>query len=1047
MADFSHVAFISAGAGSGKTWRLTEALEGALTAEGVDPAHVIGTTFTVKAAGELRDRVRERLIAGGRVTLAEQTAQALIGTVHSVCERLLQRFAFERGLSPRLQVLSVEDGQRLFNEALDDVLASGEAREMNAIAARLGVARWQGAVKNVVDKARENAIDADALAAMGAANADDLLAFFPEPEAEDLSENLRTAVQSAVAGIDVNADRTATTRKYLAELQELGAQLGHPQCPWATWLSLANRKPAKASAKFAARVQEAAHRYDRHPGLHADLRKGIESVFDIAARAMRRFQALKRQAGLIDFADMESLLLAALDDPNVAKRLAEGLELLLVDEFQDTNPMQLALFVKLAQLARRAIFVGDVKQAIYQFRGCDQQLVFNALRELAAGDAATTRLERNWRSRPPLVRYVNEVFAAAFAKDGMERADVVLKPQREEQTLTPAVARWMLPGARRKRAADCAALASGIAELVQSGCRVIDPRDGGERPVRCGDIAVLARTNDHVDEVASALQRQRVPTKMTLRGLLDTTETGLARACLRCLNDDSDTLAAAEVMALADGEPAETWLADRLQWLEAGKPPWDWGAEHPIVGRLRALRGNAASQSPAEAAAQAITDICLREIVAGWGPDAPRAAQRQRNLDAFLDLAGSYEAHCEALGSAATLTGFLFWLDAPRAPELDLQPVIPSGDAVHVLTYHRAKGLEWPVVIAADFDYEERLPLWDVRIKLLAPFDVRAPLAGRMVRWWPNIFGERTRSIAVRDAIHDSPEAVECAQASASEQRRLAYVGMTRARDSLIITLPQNVKESAWLHAFNSPFLLPDSDALTLPSGRRAPAATLTLAHTDAADAAKDYAPRWFETRRRQPPGLPATLPASGTAPAAGAAAVETVAFGKRIPLRGDDMASIGNALHGIIAMCLINPHGRDNLQRAQRILEAREIAAALRAEDAIAAAERFRAWLQEKFAPRRIHVEYPIRQALDGGQVRTGKMDVLLETDSAAVVIDHKSFPRPRSEWAAEALKHSGQLNAYAEALRAAGRKAETWIHFPITGGAVRVCCNGAAA
>ncbi|MGH8310376.1 MAG: UvrD-helicase domain-containing protein, partial [Steroidobacteraceae bacterium] len=107
--DFSHVRFISAGAGSGKTYRLTVELERALVEEGIRPSRVIGTTFTVKAAAELRERVRERLIQAGRAQLAEQTAQALIGTVHSVCERLLRRFAFELGLSPDLHVASLDD--------------------------------------------------------------------------------------------------------------------------------------------------------------------------------------------------------------------------------------------------------------------------------------------------------------------------------------------------------------------------------------------------------------------------------------------------------------------------------------------------------------------------------------------------------------------------------------------------------------------------------------------------------------------------------------------------------------------------------------------------------------------------------------------------------------------------------------------------------------------------------------------------------------------------------------------------------------------------
>src|SRR5690606_22946008 len=164
--DFAHVTFISAGAGSGKTYRLTEELEKALTEGGIAPSAVIGTTFTVKAAGELKERVRSRLIESGRMQLGEQMAQALIGTVHSVCERLLQRFAFELGLSPALEVMSLEDGRRFFNQALDDVLSLPRVREMNALAARLGQEDWQAAVKAVADKVRENDLGPQALPAM-----------------------------------------------------------------------------------------------------------------------------------------------------------------------------------------------------------------------------------------------------------------------------------------------------------------------------------------------------------------------------------------------------------------------------------------------------------------------------------------------------------------------------------------------------------------------------------------------------------------------------------------------------------------------------------------------------------------------------------------------------------------------------------------------------------------------------------------------------------------------------------------------------------------
>ena len=423
--SLAHVRFISAGAGSGKTYRLTEELERALTEGTAKPAGVIATTFTVKAASGLRDRVGTRLVARGRAALAEQMAQALVGTVHSVCERLLARFAFELGLSPALNVASVEDGARLFNQALDEALSADRVREMNLCVVRLGLVddrsgrSWQGHVKKIADQARSNDIRACALATMGRESAGRFLAHFPEPSCdEQATAALIAAIRKAIASIDLRSDTTKGTAGYVAALRDAAAMLGRDECPWPLWIGLAKKSPAKRSQTAATPVQAAASLYDRHAGFHADIRAYVEGVFAIAGEALARFQAIKTERGLIDYEDMEQLALRALDEPAVEERLGEELDLLLVDEFQDTNPMQLALFMKLARFAREAIFVGDVKQAIYGFRGSDPELVrstLDALRKRGCSDAV---LEKSWRSRPPLVRYLNTVFAAATTPGG-----------------------------------------------------------------------------------------------------------------------------------------------------------------------------------------------------------------------------------------------------------------------------------------------------------------------------------------------------------------------------------------------------------------------------------------------------------------------------------------------------------------------------------------------------------------------------------------------------------------------------------------------------
>ena len=1045
-ARWQHVRFVSAGAGSGKTYRLTEELERALVEDGVEPSRVLGTTFTVKAAAELKERVRERLIANGRPQLSAELAQAMVGTVHSVCERLLKRFAFELGLSPEMNVASLEDASELLGRALDEVLDSRTVRTMNSLSARLDMyssygndARtWRDDVESLVRQARDNDIGSRALAGMGRDSASTLLEFFPEAQATDWDQDLLDAVRDAIHAIEGGGDTTAGTARYLQTLKAAIYELRRPPCAWSQWIKLSKSKATKKSEPIAARVRAAASAFACHPLLHADIRGYIEGVFEIAAGALERFQALKTERGLIDFSDMERLTLHALDHPEIEAQLGAELALVLVDEFQDTNPMQLAIFMRLAALAERVIFVGDVKQAIYAFRGCDPDLVFKTLAAIASSGGSEDVLAHSWRSRPALVHYINAVFTQAF--DGeIAPEQITLAPVRVECTESPAVLAWHIAGSVEARAA---ALADGIADLVASGYQVVDPDSGRVRAITWSDIAVLAATNPHVEALAKALRAAQVPMKMTLRGLLTVPEVCLARACLRRLNDRSDTLATAEILAMADCTEPEAWLDARLDALARGVDSYAWAEDsHPIVGKLKELRAQSTTQSPVEIVARVLNYVGVREIVTAWGPSAIKAAQRQRNLDALLNLAVEYERHAHAQHAAATLTGFLFWLENPHSAELDVQPVVTTGDAVHVATYHRAKGLEWPVVVATDFHYEWRARLWEPRVESdAATFDVERPLEERHIRFWPPVFGGRSRDIPVLDAIVASAEGERCRRKARAENRRLAYVGLTRARDALVLALPtQNPKSDAWLHAFDSEYLVPQGETLTLPDGTSIAARSIELAPEGGASP-KLFQPRWLPARRPLEAAERETLYPSSAPPDPNAQVVETVTFDARVRLSGNDMPAIGSALHAVIAAELVNPGGRDAAHRVRALLEGYGVGSYVSADDALGAARRFRHWVTTRFAPTRVLAEWPISERLENGRQLRGTIDVLLETAQGWIVIDHKSSPRPRAEWPDELAEYAGQLARYRRALFAAGHPvAECWLHFPVGGGAVR--------
>ena len=152
-------------------------------------------------------------------------------------------------------------------------------------------------------------------------------------------------------------------------------------------------------------------------------------------------------------------------------------------------------------------------------------------------------------------------------------------------------------------------------------------------------------------------------------------------------------------------------------------------------------------------------------------------------------------------------------------------------------------------------------------------------------------------------------------------------------------------------------------------------------------------------------------------------------------------MARVGDGLHAVIAMVLVNPAAPDAVDRARAILEAHEAAASVPRRG-----PRWRprgaSWSSSANAsnPPQSASSTPIAHLLDDGRNAAGRVDVVLETEEGAVILDHKSSPLAESKWPTEALRHSGQLAAYRDAFAAAGRPASTWIHFAVSGGAVRV-------
>ena len=1061
LTSSAPITFISAGAGSGKTHRLTELLQQALCDDGVRPAGVMATTFTNKAATELRERVQKHLLQHGHFGLAHAMGQARIGTVHAICGQLLSRFAFEAGLPPEQHVLDEPQSSALLAQAVDTVLAGDEQREIGDLAARLsldaaetpyGGKHWKNELHAVVTLIRSNNIALSEVPAFAAANADDLLQHFPRPTTDDLSAALHSAIEALLPDIEAAAQAggKANTNTYLSLVSQCSQNLGSARMPWKDWLELADKSPEVKLKPTIAPITRLAARVCEHPGLQADIRRYLEILFTLAAKSIAAYQALKAERGALDFVDQEHLLLRLLDHAEVRTVLADELDLLLVDEFQDTNPIQLALFLKLAEFAKKVIWVGDIKQAIYGFRGSDTALMQEVLRALPSLGGHKEVLGFSWRSRPELVATVNAVFTHALGP-GLPPADIELQPQRQDAVAGPAIGNWILGG--KKVEDEVSALASGVRRLLESGQVVYDKARGAARPVREGDIAILARSNNRAQQIANALLKRGVPVAIARWGLLETPEVTLALACLRRLIDPADTLATAEIAALSAGGEPESWLAARLRYLDAEHPAADWletsvdgHPAHPVLEQLAALRTQLPLLTPREALASVVASCGLAEKVARWSLELDHTRQRLANVETLLTLAQQYEDACCNGREAASILGLLLWLKEKAAQKEDKQAQ-PAIDAVHVLTYHAAKGLEWPVVILADLGQAIKDDLWSISVQSQAPFDAHNPLAQRFIRHWPWPFGTK-ETAAIRAELADTPVGRQFRAQAVDEAKRLLYVAMTRARDFLVLARSSRNLQGEWLSALEASWLLPGkhAEAITLPTGETVPALCWELepGEPQAVEAAPAPA-YWFQASTPTGERLPLYRrpSAAATAPSAAWTVQETCLIGHALAgVEHVDANALGLALHACLAAAWTPRKTPLAEADVARILEGFFVPPPALPPAVLQQIHALHSWLAQRWPGARAQAEMDVQQLLPSGQVLTGRVDLLLETDAGWVLLDHKAARLPHNEWDRLAAQYGPQMDAYAQAVaQVSGRPVrEQWLFLPASGGAVRL-------
>jgi ATP-dependent helicase/nuclease subunit A len=809
MSDIN-LKIISAGAGSGKTYRLTLEMTEYIN-KGVRISGIMATTFTSKAAAELQERVREALLKEGKFMEANELGNALIGTVHGIGVKLLRRFAFEAGVSPEVDIISAEDQQVMFNNALATVLKQKTLHDMERLVTKLGLNKrtkdydWREKVREITDVARGNDFDSSVLekskllsfasfqALLGEKSGQTSMAIYP---------TLLAVIEDVVNAILEGGDQTATTNTGVTELKNIKKEIStQGEIPWYSWVKLSKIKVGAKSKKFLEPLLEIIQKHDTFADFHQDIQDFMDTIFDVSAKAIEEYQAYKRVRGLIDYTDMEILVKHLLEQEEVQDVLRDELDLLMVDEFQDTNPIQLAIFFKLSQLAKHAVWVGDPKQSIYGFRGADPKLM-KAIVQAQGGVKKENILEHSWRSRHDVVATTNGIFDKAFHDITTE--EVELYPKRKENELFgQSLKHWYFEldgeGKQPNQAWFDLCIASTLKKYLIQGEYIETKKDKSIRKIQANDIAILCRTNTQCDNMAKALHQVGIKSAIARKGLLMTAEARLLLACLKCMLDPFDSLSVAEILVLAAEIPTGEIIETRLAYLDELGEKFDdnsWANDNFYIQKIKKLRRDAAEFSSSEMLNLLIEELDLRVVIMTWG----KSAQRLDNVDVIRKFALNYEDACKRLNSAASLGGFILWLSDLQANDNDQQSFGEDADAVNILTYHRSKGLEWPVVICHALEGELKDNVFGLSVvSEKEEVDFKDLLGHRWLRFWVNPYADQSKNTALEDRLELSDIQQQVTAATLAEEIRLLYVGITRARDYLIFPSRKGTATS-WLN-------------------------------------------------------------------------------------------------------------------------------------------------------------------------------------------------------------------------------------------------------
>ncbi len=970
LTDQERTLLVEAGAGSGKT-ALMAGRVALLMAAGVHPKDIVAITFTESSSSELLERIErfvQELLNGGLpaelqdalpqgLTLAQREkleagAHALdeitCTTIHGFCQQLVKPYPVEAGIDPGAAIIDPAAAEIAYQDLMEAWLSARFGRDRGAeglgrIPPIVNVGSEDDFFADLLVKAPDETLDlidktagflkfhrtaratntrVDAATFMGLANAVEAFASWyngcgvAEPTTVELIEDL-----TRVAKIAAEAAVAPMTGRHVVELlfHAVPQACKKDDAAFKQW---GRKGKWKAAAKAVGRstaqgdqLSAAGDALYRACGAsYQNFRTGIATL--AFQRFVSEFDALrelyadyKRKAALLDFDD---LLHHARDllkgNETIRQALARRYPRILVDEFQDTDPLQAEILWRLAgegdaaspwherSIRPGALFlVGDPKQAIYRFRGADVETYLAAKRALAKSDpAAILDISANFRSQADILNFVNAHFAGMLAEAQGQPGFTALTPVRS-QGKKPSVAAFeiVVGDQQRNPKGDLVAdpvrrqEATTVADIVKQLIGAYPVWDKGLqafRTARAGDIALLAPTGTSLWIYERALETREIPIATQAgKGFFRRQEVQDLIAVARAIADRRDTLAFGALVRGSLVGLTEEEIADEIEALRSASGEqrlhlWTDPARinHPVLKQTLTILQNLARKvrhtTPYHLLADAVEELQVRPILKARHP---RGAERAlANVELVLEMARAYAARGTADFSRAL---WKHWKDGDAQAEGRPDA---EADAVSIITIHSAKGLEWPIVI---------------------------PINSTTIPWSDMSFLYRRRDDSVNFRVFDFPSpdydsVVQDEQGELARERvRLWYVALTRARDLLLLPRQTERIDGDWLSLVTLDINgLPVLDLTGLEPSSTQTATSVGNAQDlaswereEATIAASERTIMWHQPSRHEGPEAPATTPEE--------VFVGIEAFAEQTPVVDREMAVQGGRERGLV--------------------------------------------------------------------------------------------------------------------------------------------------